>query len=92
MEGCNYYIIKKETWDNVLGLVEELKKEVEKLKSQRPPMRKIFTNKDIQELLHVNGKLIRKYREEGLLEYSYDHGKYWYTIDNVTKFLILTQK
>lgn len=92
MEKKEYYLIEKNAWDNMIGLVEDLKKEVDRLKSERPVVKKILTNKDLQALLNVNGKLIRKYREDGLLRYSHECGKYWYTIDDVRNFLKKTRK
>ena len=92
MEKNDYYLIEKNAWDNMIGLVEELKKEVDRLKSERPTFKKILTNKDLQQLLCVNNKLIRKYREEGLLRCSHERGKYWYTIDDVRNFLKKTRK
>lgn len=95
MEENDYCLIKKEAWNNILGLVEELNKEIERLKAERPPIKKILTNKDLQELLHVNGKLVRKYRNEGLLDYSHaanTGGKYWYSPDDVKNFIKNTRK
>ena len=92
MEKKEYYLIEKNAWDNMIGLVEDLKKEVDRLKSERPVVKKILTNKDLQQLLCVNGKLIRKYREEGLLRYSHEGNKYWFTIDNVREFIKKTRK
>lgn len=95
MKENDYYIIKKEAWNSILGLLAELSKEIERLKAERPPMKKILSNKDLQEVLHVNGKLIRKYRNEGLLDYSHGAdtgGKYWYTSDDVKNFIKNTRK
>lgn len=95
MEENDFYLVKKEDWNSILGLVTELSREIERLKAQQPPMKKILSNKDLQEVLHVNGKLIRKYRNDGLLDYSHaadTGGKYWYTSDDVMNFIKNTRK
>ena len=48
--------------------------------------KKIYTNVEIRELLSVNEKLIRKYRDEGLLPYSCVGKKYTYTVDDIQTF------
>ena len=47
----------------------------------------IYSNKQVQELLHINDKLIRKYREQGLIGYTKVGDKYWYTRKDVESFL-----
>lgn len=47
----------------------------------------IYTNETLRELLHVEDKLIRKYRESGDLAYCQVGNKYWYTQADVESFL-----
>ena len=42
---------------------------------------------ELRELLNVEEKLIRKYREQGLLSYSKVGDKYWYSQHDVIEFL-----
>lgn len=56
------------------------------LRKREPPL-SIFSNKQVQELLHINDKLIRKYREQGLIGYTNVGDKYWYTRKDVETFL-----
>lgn len=51
---------------------------------------KIYTNEDIREILKVEDKLIRAYRDEGLLPYHRIGNKYWYTNDDIAQFLANT--
>jgi len=41
----------------------------------------------VQQLLNVDDKLIRKYRDEGLLGHTKVEGKYWYGQQDITDFL-----
>ena len=50
-------------------------------------IKKYYDNKDIREMLKVNDKLIRKYRELGMLGYSQYGGKYWYSSEDIKCFL-----
>lgn len=80
-------LIKESQLNNIIDQVRELQHEVLMLRNKRQPAKKILTNDDIRELLRVNNKLLKKYRDSGLLGYSYSGGKYWYTPDDVRRFL-----
>lgn len=84
-------LIKASYLDNIFSKVQELQQKVRKLRAKRQPAKKILSNDDMRELLHVSSKLLKKYRESGLLSYSTAGGKYWYTIDDVRKFLKSTK-
>jgi hypothetical protein len=83
----DYILIEKESWQSILQLVNDLTTEVATLINKINPAPDVYTNKEVRELLHVNDKLIRKYRDDGLLEYSCKDGKYWYNKKNVENFL-----
>lgn len=48
---------------------------------------KIYTNKEICDVLGIKEKLLRKYRYNGLLSYSKYGDKYWYTQTDIDEFL-----
>ena len=48
--------------------------------------KKWLTNEDIRNLLRVNDRLIKKYRDSGVLEYSQEGNKYWYCREDVENF------
>ena len=48
---------------------------------------KIYTNKEICEVLGIKDKLLRKYRYKGLLSYSKYGDKYWYTQTDIDEFI-----
>lgn len=80
-------LIKESHLKSIISKVRELEQEVRTLCSKRQPAKMILTNEDIRDLLHVNNKLLKKYRDDGLLDYSLAGGKYWYTLDGVRRFL-----
>lgn len=82
-----YVLIKKDALTSICNKIAMLTKEIDELKRKRPVNKKVYTNEDLRELLQVNDKLIRKYRNEGLLGYHKSGGKYWYEESDVTEFL-----
>lgn len=49
--------------------------------------KKWLTNDDIRDLLGVNDRLIKKYRDSGFLKYSQEGKKYWYSREDIEFFL-----
>ena len=49
--------------------------------------KKIYTNSEIRELLGVQDKLIRKYRDDGKLAYHKEGDKFWYLQEDIDQFL-----
>ena len=56
------------------------------LQSFVKPMQ-IYDNKAIKQLLGIQDKLLKKYRDDGLLGYSQIGDKYWYQQDDIDKLL-----
>ncbi len=73
--------------NQILISIERLSKRFDEIKGSKP---KIYTNEDIREILKVEDKLIRAYRDEGSLPYHRSGNKYWYTNDDIEKFLANT--
>lgn len=78
-------------------MMNKLKDELRKLQnaveelSRSKTGKYLYTNSDLREILHVNDKLIRKYRNNGLLPYSCEQGKYWYSNEDIDSFLTNTR-
>ena len=51
------------------------------------PRQILYTNKSLLALLQINTSTLKKYRDEGLLGFSKVGDKYYYTTDDVNKFL-----
>ena len=48
----------------------------------------VYTNKEMMQMLDVDQKTIKKYRDEGLLGYSHPYDKYFYTHRDLENFLL----
>lgn len=46
-----------------------------------------YNNKEVRELLGVDDKIIRKYRDRGLLGYTVVGDKFWYSQGDIKDFL-----
>jgi len=47
----------------------------------------IYTNKEIMNLLGIGAKLIKFYRDKGLLGYHQQGDKYWYSQTDIDQFM-----
>lgn len=62
------------------------------LLESRPPAHpakrlRIYSNKEVMELLNVKTEYLKKLRDNGFIGYSRHGDKYWYTQEDVEKFL-----
>lgn len=69
-------------------LLKDLIAEVKSLQSIVKPIQ-VYDNKAIKQLLGIQDKLLKKYRDDGLLGYSQIGDKYWYQQDDIDKLLLL---
>lgn len=70
-------ILPRDSWDRLLAIVRQ----------PDYPKQIVFNNQDIKEILQVSDSLVRKYRESGILPFSSDGNKIWYTIHDIHAFL-----
>lgn len=82
-----YVLIKRSTLETLCGSITAIKKELDEIRRTHSVPKKYYDNTDIREMLQVNDKLIRKYRELGMLGYSQYGGKYWYSSEDIKYFL-----
>ena len=73
-------------YERIETLVNCISHKVNALKRKKY-MKKWLTNKDIRNLLGVNDRLIKKYRDSDFLKYSQEGQKYWYSREDVNDFL-----
>ena len=79
----------------IMNKIDYLEKLINEVKSLRNRLRtikttswnQIYTNKEVKQLLGVQDKLLKKYRDEGLLAYRQVGNKYWYTQADIDQFL-----
>lgn len=74
------------------SILYDMREEIKNLLSElclikRVHINKIYNNTEVKELLGVQDKLLKKYRDNGLLAYSQVGDKYWYTQADIDKFL-----
>lgn len=84
--GSNLIVVSK---DFIEGLADSIKNLTEKVAvlTESPTTPFIYTNKSIKDLLGIQDKLLKKYRDDGLLGYHQIGDKYWYTREDVEQFL-----
>ena len=70
--------------DRIIALLEKVSSEVSEF--QNDDTERIYTNKEIGELLQVDDRLLRKYRQKHLLPYSQFDDKYWYRQSDINTF------
>ena len=70
--------------DNIIALLVKVSLELSEL--QKDDTERIYTNKEIGELLQVDDRLLRKYRQNHLLPYSQYGDKYWYRQSDIESF------
>ncbi|MEI3443796.1 MAG: helix-turn-helix domain-containing protein [Bacteroides thetaiotaomicron] len=84
----SYELIDNETMNKLFLSIEVLNKQVKELSEKSKfTEKKIYTNSEIRELLGVQDKLIRKYRDEGKLGFHKEGDKFWYTKKDILQFL-----
>ena len=69
------------------GMVNALIEEVRSLKESISSSKALYTNKEMRELLNVNDKTLRWYRNDGKLGYSQIGNKFFYTAKDLNEFL-----
>ncbi len=84
----SYELIDNEKLNQLILSIEVLNEQVRELsKKSKITEKKIYTNNEIRELLGVQDKLIRKYRDDGKLAYHKEGDKFWYTQEDIDQFL-----
>ncbi len=76
----------------LIQTIEALTEELRQMKNKvtLPQGQPLYTNKDLLALLQINQSTLKRYREQGYIGYSRVGDKYFYTGDDVTKFLTST--
>lgn len=84
----SYELIDSEKLNQLILSIELLSKQVKELSEKpKPTEKKIYTNREVRELLGVQDKLIRKYRDDGKLAFHKEGDKYWYSQEDIDQFL-----
>ncbi len=75
----------RELLEKILGLVESQK--MLPVQNRATQAHRVYDNKTLMETLRIKDKYLKKLRDNGYLGYSREGDKYWYTQEDVDKFL-----
>lgn len=75
----------RELLEKILGLVESQK--LSPGQNRAIQAHRVYDNKALMELLRIKDKYLKKLRDNGFLSYSREGDKYWYTQEDVDRFL-----
>ena len=81
-------LIPLESLTTLTEEVKALKERVQSIVTVQP--KQLYTNKSLKELLGVGDKLIKQYRDNGLLSFTQVGDKFWYSQEDVNKFLAVS--
>lgn len=87
-ENTNMVLIPLESLSTLTEEVKALKERVQSIVAVQP--KQLYTNKSLKELLGVGDKLIKQYRDNGLLSFTQVGDKFWYSQEDVHKFLAVS--
>lgn len=87
-ENTNMVLIPLESLSTLTEEVKALKERVQSIVAVQP--KQLYTNKSLKELLGVGDKLIKQYRDNGLLSFTQVGDKFWYSQEDVNKFLAVS--
>ena len=94
IDNKEYYLIEKEVWESICSRVAALSQKMrvyepvrQPAKQTHQPNQRYYSNKELQHFLGVEDKLVRKYRDEGLLGYTKAEGVYRYSQKDIVDFL-----
>lgn len=79
------FLSEKELLEKIISMLSELADSSAKQKQLRT--RQLYNNKELMDLLGIKDKYLKKLRDNGYIGYSREGDKYWYTQDDVNKFL-----
>lgn len=72
---------------DVIDLLSVLIDEVRLLRECVNGPKSLYTNKEMKEVLKIDDKTLRKYRNDGLIGYSQIRDKFYYTHKDLSEFL-----
>ncbi len=75
----------RELLEKILGIVEGHK--MLPTQNRATQAYRVYDNKTLMEMLRIKDKYLKKLRDNGYLSYSREGDKYWYTQEDVDRFL-----
>ena len=87
IDNKEYLLIEKDVWESVCSRVAALSQKMRIYEQDHHPAPQDYSNKGLQQFLGVGDKLVRKYRDKGLLSYTKAEGVYRYSQKDIVDFL-----
>lgn len=84
-EVSDMALVRVSELSSLTVLIRDLIGEVRSLRAIVKPTQ-VYDNKAIKQLLGIQDKLLKKYRDDGLLGYSQVGDKYWYSQNDIDNF------
>jgi len=75
----------RELLEKILSIVESQK--TSPVQNRAAQAHRVYDNKTLMEMLRIKDKYLKKLRDNGYLGYSREGDKYWYTQEDVDRFL-----
>ena len=72
--------------NTLLGELDTIESSLERISA--PSELVIYNNNEINSVLGVEEKLLRRYRSDGKLSYTKVGDKYWYTQNDIDEFMV----
>ena len=72
--------------NTLLGELDTIESSLERISA--PSELVIYNNNEINSVLEVEEKLLRRYRYDGKLSYTKVGDKYWYTQNDIDEFMV----
>jgi len=87
MAATQLIAVSEDELNEVKQMVEFLTTTLTEMKESGFGGNRIYTNKQLMDSLGIGEKLIKKYRDEGILSFHKVGDKFWYTEEDVQEFL-----
>lgn len=84
--GSQFVLVDSSLLAQLVLKIEELNTRVSSI-NHTSISKTLYTNSEVKELLGIGDKLLKKYRDDGKLGFTQVGDKFWYTLDDLEKFL-----
>ena len=78
-------MVSVDSLERLFDEINALRSDIQNLKVE--PSKPFYNNNEIKDILGIGDKLLKKYRDDGLLGFSQVNDKYWYTKEDIVHFL-----
>lgn len=87
MAATQLIAVSEDELETVKDMLKNVSNTLTEMKESGVYGNRIYTNKQLMECLGIGDKLIKKYRDDGILSFHKIGDKFWYTEEDVQEFL-----